>query len=83
MTDTQGLQAQRTDLRLKGLLQQRDTTLEQARQRNLTVVATLPLLADHALVAPREARDLGIGRHPMKWVAVTQWVRAGDGASPT
>jgi len=29
-----------------------------------------------ALVVPREARSLGIGRKPMQLVAVTQWVRA-------
>ena len=49
MTDTQRLQDKRTDLRLKGLLQQLDTTLEQAMQSNLNVVATLHLLADLAL----------------------------------
>jgi hypothetical protein len=38
---------------------------------------------NQALVAPREARDLGMGRSPMQWVVVTQWVRTGDGASPT
>ena len=46
MTDTQRLQDKRTDLRLTGLLQQLDTTLEQAMQSNLNVVATRPLLAD-------------------------------------
>jgi DNA replication protein DnaC len=46
MTDTQRLKDKRTDLRLKGLLQQLDTTLEQAMQRNRSVVATLHLLAD-------------------------------------
>lgn len=46
MTDTQRLKDKRTDLRLKGMLQQLDTTLEQAMQRNLNVVATLHLLAD-------------------------------------
>ena len=38
---------------------------------------------NQALVAPREARNLGNGRSPMKLVAVTQWVRTGDGSSPT
>jgi hypothetical protein len=46
MTATQRLQDKLTDLRLKGLLQQLDTTLEQAMQRNLNGVATLHLLAD-------------------------------------
>src|SRR5207244_1220413 len=48
-TDTQRLQDTRTDLRLTGMLQQLDTTLEHAMQRHLHVVATLPLLADLAL----------------------------------
>ena len=46
MTDTQRLKDKLTDLRLKGMLQQLDTTLEQAMQRNLNVVATPHLLAD-------------------------------------
>jgi DNA replication protein DnaC len=46
MTDTQQLKDKLTDLRLKGMLQQLDITLEQATQRNLNVVATLNLLAD-------------------------------------
>ncbi len=46
MTDTQRLKDKLTNLRLKGMLQQLDTTLEQAIQRNLNVVATLHLLAD-------------------------------------
>jgi DNA replication protein DnaC len=46
MTDTQRLKDKLTDLRLKGMLQQLDTTLEQATQKNLNVVATLNLLAD-------------------------------------
>jgi len=29
---------------------------------------------NQALVAPREARDLGMRRNPMKLVVVTQWV---------
>ena len=46
MTDTQRLKDKLTDLRLTGMLQQLDTTLEQATQRNLNVIATLNLLAD-------------------------------------
>src|SRR5262249_11908401 len=46
MTDTQRLTDKLTDLRLKGMLQQLDTTLEQATQRNLNIIATLNLLAD-------------------------------------
>jgi hypothetical protein len=46
MTDTQRLKDKLTTLRLKGMLQQLDTTLEQAAQKNLNVVATLALLAD-------------------------------------
>ena len=46
MTDTQRLKDKLTDLHLKGILQQLDTTLEQATQRNLNVIATLNLLAD-------------------------------------
>ncbi len=34
------------------------------------------------LVAPREARNLGIESNLMKWVVVPQWVRTA-GASPT
>jgi DNA replication protein DnaC len=45
MTDTQRLKAKRTDLRLTGLLQQRDPPLEQAGQKNRNVVATLTRLA--------------------------------------
>ena len=26
---------------------------------------------------------MGVGEKPMKWVVVTQWVRTGNGASPT
>jgi hypothetical protein len=33
-------------------------------------------LPNHALVAPREARNLGMERKRMKWVVVSQWVRA-------
>ena len=46
MTDTQRLKDKLTDLRLKGMLQQLDPTLEQATQRNLSVIATLHLLTD-------------------------------------
>ena len=46
MTDTQRLKDKRTDLRLKGMLQQLDTTVEHAAQNNLNVVTTLNLLAD-------------------------------------
>jgi DNA replication protein DnaC len=46
MTASQRLQEKLTDLRLKGMLQQLDTTLEQATQKNLDVVTTLTLLAD-------------------------------------
>jgi DNA replication protein DnaC len=46
MTDTQRLKDKLTDLRLKGMLQQLDTTLEHAAQKNLNVVTTLNLLAD-------------------------------------
>src|SRR5262249_55643438 len=46
MTDTQRLKDTLTNLRLKGMLQQLDPTLEQAAQKNLNVVATLALLAD-------------------------------------
>jgi DNA replication protein DnaC len=46
MTDTQRLKDRLTDLRLKGMLQQLDTTLEHAAQNNLNVVTTLTLLAD-------------------------------------
>jgi DNA replication protein DnaC len=49
MTDTQQRKDKRTDLRLKGMLQQLASTLEQARQRTLHVIATLNLLADLAL----------------------------------
>ena len=49
MTDTQRLKDKRTDLRLTGMLQHFDTTLEQATQKNLNGVATLTLLADLAL----------------------------------
>jgi hypothetical protein len=37
---------------------------------------------NQALVAPREAQNLGIGRKPMKWVVVTQWVRASTAQVP-
>jgi DNA replication protein DnaC len=46
MTASQRLKDKLTDLRLKGMLQQLDTTLEQATQKNLDVVTTLNLLAD-------------------------------------
>jgi DNA replication protein DnaC len=46
MTDTQRLKDKLTDLRLKGMLQHLDPTLEQAVQHNLNVVTTLNLLAD-------------------------------------
>jgi DNA replication protein DnaC len=46
MTASQRLKEKLTDLRLKGMLQQLDTTLEQATQKNLNVVTTLNLLAD-------------------------------------
>jgi DNA replication protein DnaC len=46
MTASQRLKEKLTDLRLKGMLQQLDTTLEQATQKNLDVVTTLNLLAD-------------------------------------
>jgi DNA replication protein DnaC len=46
MTDTQRLKDKLTNLRLKGMLQQLDTTLEQATQKNLNGVATLTFLAD-------------------------------------
>jgi DNA replication protein DnaC len=49
MTASQRLKDKLTDLRLKGLLQQLDPTLEQATQKNLDVVTTLNLLADIAL----------------------------------
>jgi hypothetical protein len=37
---------------------------------------------NQALVAPRSAQNLGIGRKPMKWVVVTQWVRASTAQVP-
>lgn len=43
---TQRLKEKLTDLRLKGMLLQLDTTLERATERNLDVVASLNLLAD-------------------------------------
>jgi DNA replication protein DnaC len=46
MTDTPRLKAKLPDLRLTGMLQQLDPTLEQAVQKNLHVVATRTLLAD-------------------------------------
>jgi DNA replication protein DnaC len=46
MTDIQRLKDKRTALRLKGLLQQLATPLEQAAQKNLNVGTTLTLLAD-------------------------------------
>ncbi len=46
MTASQRLKDKLTDLRLKGMLQQLDPTLEQATQKNLDVVTTLNLLAD-------------------------------------
>jgi hypothetical protein len=41
MTDTQRLKDKLTALRLQGILQQLAPTLEQATQRNLSVIATL------------------------------------------
>jgi DNA replication protein DnaC len=49
MTEQQRLKDKLTDLRLKGMLQHLDTTVEQAAQNNLNVVATLNLRADLAL----------------------------------
>jgi len=49
MTASQRLKDKLTDLRLKGMLQQLDPTLEPATQKNLDVVTTLNLLADIAL----------------------------------
>jgi DNA replication protein DnaC len=49
MTASQRLKDKLIDLRLKGMLQQLDPTLEQATQKNLDVVTTLNLLADIAL----------------------------------
>ena len=46
MTASQRLKDKLTDLRLKGMRQQLDPTLEQATQKNLDVVPTLNLLAD-------------------------------------
>jgi DNA replication protein DnaC len=46
MTDPQRLKDKRTALRLKGMLQQLDTTVEQTAQHNRHVVATLNRLAD-------------------------------------
>jgi DNA replication protein DnaC len=46
MTASQRLKDKLIDLRLKGMLQQLDPTLEQATQKNLDVVTTLNLLAD-------------------------------------
>jgi DNA replication protein DnaC len=46
MTASQRLKDKLTNLRLKGMLQQFDTILEQATQKNLDVVTTLTLLAD-------------------------------------
>jgi DNA replication protein DnaC len=46
MTASQRLKDKLIDLRLKGMLQQLDPTLEQATQKNLDVVTTLTLLAD-------------------------------------
>lgn len=46
MTDTQRLKDKLTDLRLQGMLQPLDPTLEQATPSNLSVIATLHLLAD-------------------------------------
>jgi DNA replication protein DnaC len=46
MTETQRLKEKLTDLRLKGMLQHLDSTLEQATEKNLNVVTTLTLLAD-------------------------------------
>ena len=46
MTERQRRKDKLTDLRLKGMLQHLDTTLEPATQKNLNVVATLNLLAD-------------------------------------
>ena len=49
MTETQRLKEKLTDLRLTGMLQHLDSTLEQATEKNLNVVTTLNLLADIAL----------------------------------
>ena len=49
MTDTQRLQDKLTDLRLKGMRQQLDTTVAHAAQHNRNVVTPLTLLADIAL----------------------------------
>jgi DNA replication protein DnaC len=46
MTASQRLKDKLTDLRLKGMLQQLDTPLAQATEKNLDVVVTLNLLAD-------------------------------------
>jgi DNA replication protein DnaC len=46
MTETQRLKDKLTDLRLKGMLQHLDSTLEQATEKNLNGVTTLTLLAD-------------------------------------
>jgi DNA replication protein DnaC len=46
MTQTQRLQAKLTDLHLKGLLQQLDTVVTQATEKNLDVVTALNLLVD-------------------------------------
>ena len=37
---------------------------------------------NNAVVAPREAQNLGIGRKPMQWVVVPQWVRASTAQVP-
>jgi hypothetical protein len=49
MTDTDRLKDQRKNLRLTGMLPHLDTTLGQATEKNLDVVATLNLLAAIAL----------------------------------
>jgi hypothetical protein len=41
-----------------------------------------PTAPNNALVAPREAQNLGIGSDPMKLVVVTQWVRASTAPIP-
>jgi DNA replication protein DnaC len=46
MTETPRLKEKRTDLRLQGMLQHLDPTLEHATEKNRNVVTTLTLLAD-------------------------------------
>ena len=47
-----------------------------------TRTAQVPSPPNQALVAPREARNLGSGHKPMKLVAVTQWVRTARAQVP-